>query len=71
MSELSRRPSHTPRRVREQRAFRYAAVGGTAGAVAVVALVLSIVGVLGSGLFVIAAIVAAVCALLFWRTISR
>ena len=39
--------------------------------VAVVGLVLSIAGVIGSALWVIAAIVAAVCALLFWRTVSK
>jgi hypothetical protein len=39
--------------------------------VAVVGLILSIVGVLGSTLWVIAAIVAAVCAVLFWRTVNR
>jgi Flp pilus assembly protein TadB len=70
MSDLERRESRTPRRVREQRAYRLAVTGGTAGLVAVVGLVLSLVGVLGSGLWVIAAIVAAVCAVLFWRTVN-
>jgi hypothetical protein len=71
MSNLERRPDRTPRRVREQRAYRLVQVGGGAGLVAVVGLVLSIVGVIGSTLWVIAAIVAAVCALLFWRTVSK
>jgi putative flippase GtrA len=71
MSDIERRPSRTPRRVREQRAYRYAVTGGGAGAVAVVGLVLAIAGVIGSTLWVIAAIVAAVCALLFWRTVSK
>ena len=71
MSDLERRPDRTPRRVREQRAYRLVQVGGGAGLVAVVGLVLSIVGVIGSTLWVIAAIVAAVCALLFWRTVSK
>ena len=72
MSELpERRPDRTPRRVREQRAYRYAVTGGTAGLVAVVGLVLAIAGVIGSTLWVIAAIVAAVCAILFWRTVSK
>ena len=70
MSEIERRQSRTPRHVREQRAYRLAVTGGTAAAVAVVGIILSIVGVLGSGLWTIAAIVAAVCALLFWRTVS-
>jgi putative flippase GtrA len=71
MSDLERRPSRTPRRAREQRAYRYAVTGATAGLVAVVGLVLSIAGVIGSALWLIAAIVAAVCALLFWRTVSK
>jgi len=71
MSDLERRPNRTPRRAREQRAYRLALTGGTAGLVAVVGLVLSLVGVIGSGLWVIAAIVAVVCAVLFWRTVNR
>ena len=71
MSNLERRPDRTPRRVREQRAYRLVQVGGAAALVAVAGLILSIVGIIGSGLWVIAAIVAAVCALLFWRTVSK
>ena len=71
MSDLERRTERTPRRVREQRAYRLVQVGGGAALVAVVGLVLSIAGVIGSTLWVIAAIVAAVCALLFWRTVNR
>ncbi len=71
MSDLERRPSRTPRRAREQRAYRFAVTGGAAGLVAVVGLVLTIAGVIGSTLWVIAAIVAAVCAVLFWRTVSK
>jgi hypothetical protein len=71
MSDIERRPNRTPRRAREQRAYRLVTVGGTAGLVAVVGLILSIAGVIGSTLWVIAAIVAAVCAILFWRTVSK
>ena len=71
MSDIERRPSRTPRRVREQRAYRYAVTGGGAAVVAVAGLVLAIAGVIGSTLWVIAAIVAAVFALLFWRTVSK
>ena len=70
MSDIERRPNRSPRRAREQRAFRLVQVGGAAALVAVVGLILSIAGVIGSGLWVIAAIVAAVCALLFWRTVK-
>jgi hypothetical protein len=71
MSDLERRTDRTPRRVREQRAYRLVQVGGGAAVVAVVGLVLSIAGVIGSTLWVIAAIVAAVCAAIFWRTVSK
>ena len=71
MSNIERRPGRTPRRQREQRAYRLVQIGGGAGLVAVVGLILSIAGVIGSGLWVIAAIVAAVCAILFWRTVSK
>ena len=71
MSDLERRPDRTPRRVREQRAYRLVQVGGAAALVAVVGLVLSIVGVISSTLWAIAAVVAAVCAVLFWRTVSK
>jgi hypothetical protein len=71
MSDLERRPNRTPRRAREQRAFRLVQIGGGAGLVAVVGLILAIAGVIGSTLWVIAAIVAAVCALLFWRTVAK
>jgi Na+/H+ antiporter NhaB len=70
MSDLARRPSHTPRRTREQRAYRLVVTGGVAGAVAVVGLVLAIVGVIGLGVPLLAAAVAAVCALLFRRAVS-
>ncbi len=68
MGDLERR---TPRSVREQRAYRLAITGGGAGLVAIVGLVLSIVGVLGSTLWIVAAIVAVACAVLFWRTVNR
>jgi putative flippase GtrA len=70
MSDLSRRPSYTPRRTREQRAYRLVVVGGVAGAVAVVGLVLAIAGVIGLGIPLIAAIVAIVALLLFRSTVS-
>jgi hypothetical protein len=71
MSNIERRPNRTPRRQREQRAYRLATIGGGAGLVAVAGLILAIAGVIGSTLWVIAAIVAAVCAILFWRTVSK
>ena len=70
MSDLERRGSYTPRRSREQRAYRLAVVGGIAGAVGVVGFALAIFGVIGSGLPVLALIIAAVCAFLFRRSVS-
>jgi putative flippase GtrA len=71
MSDIERRPSRTPRRVREQRAYRYAVTGATAGVVAVAGLILAIADVIGSALWLIAAVVAAICAVLFWRTVNK
>ena len=70
MSDLSPRPSYTPRRTREQRAYRLAMVGGTAGLVAVVGFVLAIVGVISGAIPLIAAIVAVVCLVLFRRMVG-
>jgi putative flippase GtrA len=71
MSDIERRPNRTPRRVREQRAYRYAVTGATAGVVAAVGLILAIAGVIGSTLWLIAAVVAAICAVLFWRAVKK
>ena len=71
MSDLTPRPaSPLSRRAREQRAYRLVVAGGVAGAVAIVGLVLALVGVVGLSVPVVAVIVAAVCALLFRRTVS-
>jgi putative flippase GtrA len=70
VSDLSRRPSYTPRRTREQRAYRLVLVGGGAGAVAVVGVVLAIAGVIGWSIPVIAAIVAVAAVVLFRAIVS-
>jgi hypothetical protein len=70
MSNLERRGNYTPRRVREQRAYRLAMVGGAAGIVTVVGLVLAIVGTISGSVPVIAAIVAVICFVMFRRMIS-
>jgi len=71
MSELSRRPGNRPsRRTREERAFRLVVIGGGAGVVAVVGLLLAIIGVVGAWLPVIAIVVAIVAVLLFRRTVA-
>ena len=70
MSDLSRRPSYTPRRTREQRAYRLVLAGGTAGIVAVVGLILAAVGVIGFSIPVLAAVVAVLCYVLLRRATS-
>ena len=54
MADIEKRGSYTPRRVREKRAYQLAVTGGAAGAVFVVSLVLSIAGVIGGTLPVLA-----------------
>ena len=71
MNDLSPRPGgRVSRRTREQRAYRLVVAGGVAGTVAVAGVVLAIVGVVSFGVPVLAGIVAAICALLFRRTVS-
>ena len=70
VSELEKRGSYTPRRVRERRAYRLVVAGGVAGAVGVVGIVLAITGVVGAELPIIALIVAALCVLGFMRMVG-
>ena len=68
MSDLSPRPSRTPRRARERRAYQLVLAGGTAAAVAVIGFVLAIAGVISLGIPFLAAIIAVVCFFMFRRT---
>lgn len=70
MANLQKRGSYTPRRAREQRAYRLAVGGGAAGVVGVVGIVLSVAGVFSAALPIIALIVAALCAWGFARTVG-
>jgi len=71
MSDLSPRGNYTPRRVREQRAYRLAMVGGTAGLVTVVGTVLAIIGVVSGAVPLVAAIIAAICFVMFRSAVSK
>ena len=71
MSNLDRRGGYTPRRVREQRAYRLIVTGSAAGVVGVVALVLAIAGVISLTLPILAFIVAAICVFGFLRTTGQ
>jgi hypothetical protein len=70
MADLQKRGSYTPRRAREQRAYRLAVGGVVAGGVGVVSLVLAIAGVIGATLPILALIVAALCAFGFMRSVG-
>ena len=70
MANLQKRGDYTPRRAREQRAYRMVMVGGGASVVAVVGFVLAIAGVIGAAIPFIATAVAVICWLLFRRTVS-
>ncbi len=65
MSNIQKRGSYTPRRTREQRAYRLVVTGGVAGTVGVVGLLLSFAGVIGAGIPIIAIVLAIVCLVMF------
>jgi hypothetical protein len=70
MSDLEpRRGSGMTRREREQRAYRLVIAGGTAGIVAVVGAFLAAIDIIGTGLPLLAAIVAVICYVMLRRTI--
>jgi phosphoribosylcarboxyaminoimidazole (NCAIR) mutase len=70
MSDLSRRPDRTPRRVKEQRAYRLGVTGAGAGVVAVVTGIIAVLTPLGMTIPFIAVLVAVICAVLFRQTVS-
>ena len=61
---------YTPRRAREQRAYRLAVTGAGAGIVGVVGIVLAVAGVVGAWLPIVALLVAAICAWGFTRAVG-
>lgn len=71
MSSPARRPSYTPRRKREQRAFLATTVGGTAALVTVVTAVLALLTSFSWSIPIIAAIVTVVCWLVFRSAVGR
>lgn len=70
MGALEKHGSHTPKAVREKRAYQLILVGGVAGIIGCIGIVLSLVGIIGAGLPILAIVIAVVCALLFRRTVS-
>jgi hypothetical protein len=72
MSDLERRRgSGMSRRQREQRAYYLVLASGGLAIAAVVVLVLSIVGVASFGLFIILAVLAAIAGYMLKRTLGR
>lgn len=71
MSDIQRRSSNRPtRRQREQRAYQLVLASGVFGVVAVVGLLLAIVTAFPNAVWVVSAIVAVVCFLLFRRAVG-
>ena len=71
MSSLEPRGGrYVSRRDKERRGYQLVVVGGVAGLVAVVGLVLAIAGVMGAGIPLLAAIVAVICFVWFRRLVS-
>jgi hypothetical protein len=69
MTGLEPSRSRLPRQQREQRAYRLVLATAGFGAAAVIGFVLAIVGVIGAGLPLLAAIIAVVCLVLLRRTV--
>jgi len=70
VSNLQKRGSYTPRKAREQRAYRLVAVGSVSGAAGVLGLVLSAFTSIGAGIPILLIVIAAVCGLMF-RGLTR
>jgi hypothetical protein len=70
VANLQKRGNYTPRRVREQRAYRLALGGGVAGVAGIVGLVLALAGVIGATVPILVLIVAAICVFLFRRVVA-
>jgi hypothetical protein len=68
--DLQKRGSYTPRRAREQRAYRLAVAGSVSGLVGVVGVVLAVAGVVSAALPIIALLLAALCAFGFMRAVG-
>lgn len=71
MSDIQRRSGNRPtRRQREQRAFQLVVASGVFGVIAVVGLLLAIATAFPASVWVISAIIAVVCFLLFRRAVG-
>ncbi len=71
MSSPARRPSSTPRRKREQRAYMATMVGGTAAVVTVVTALLALITSFSWTIPLLAAIVTVICWFVFRSATGR
>jgi len=65
-----RSPKRVSRKDREARAFRLVAAGSVFGVIAVVGFVLAIIGIGSFGIPLLSGIVAAICLVLFRRSVG-
>jgi hypothetical protein len=70
MANIEKRGGYTPRRVREQRAYRMVVVGAVTGVAGVVGLVLAIAGTISAFWPILLLIVTALCVVGF-RNVTR
>ena len=68
MSNLEKRGNYTPRRAREQRAYRLVVTGGVAATVGVVSAVFWLVGAISGAIPLLSLIVVAICVVMFRST---
>jgi hypothetical protein len=61
MANIEKRGGYTPRRVREQRAYRLVLAGGASGVAGVVALILAVAGTISAIWPILLLIVAGLC----------
>ncbi|MDQ6606982.1 MAG: hypothetical protein M3Z06_10610 [Actinomycetota bacterium] len=71
MADLQKRGGYTPRRTREQRAYRLVVTGGTTGALGVIGAILAIAGVVGWFGPIVLLLVALACFGMFRTQTSR
>jgi hypothetical protein len=70
VSDLQKRGGYTPRRVREQRAYRLVMTGAITGGLGAIWLVIAIVAGSSATIPIILLIVAAICVVMFRRMTS-